>query len=219
MPPSSPGTRRARPPQPHTGPQARALVQRPYKTRFETPGIGRAALGSLDGQGPPGACYGTLTAEHRRQAQPAPPSPRRPHTFFAVHDRGASACTCRDRSRRAASAKERPSPDAAQSPWVTAQTTLVAVGRRRKRSLHAASGGAASAAESPRPRTLPARAPHRLGGHAGGRAPVAAHVSGRAPCAAHTSGLCPGFSNVQGRARRAPRAAHAFSVPGCGPSR
>lgn len=141
MPPSSPGTRRARPPQPHTGPQARALVQRLYKTRLETPGIGRAALGSLDGQGPPGACYGTLTAEHRRQAQPAPPSPRRPHTFFAVHDRGASACTRRDRSRRATSAKERPSPDAPQSPWVTAQTTLVAVGRRRKRSLHAASAG------------------------------------------------------------------------------
>lgn len=63
---------RARPPQPHTGPETCALVQGSHKTQLETPGIGLWS-GSVR-RAPPGACGGTMTAEPESQAQPAPPS-------------------------------------------------------------------------------------------------------------------------------------------------
>lgn len=98
--------------------------------------------------------------------------------------------------------RERPSPDAALSPWVTAQTTLVAVGRRRKRSLHAASAGSCVRREVPSAAHTSGQCPPSPG-RACGRARSCSSArfrpgSRRAPCAAHTSGLCPGFSHVPG---------------------
>lgn len=151
-------------------------------------------------QGPPGACCGSVTAEPGRQAQPAPPPPtRRPRTFFAAHDRGASSvCSRRDRSRRASSAKSRrrtrtetvgdsadnpgrsrPPPEAEPSRSLSRELSPPRnpLGRAHFRSVSPASQWACRRARSCSSARFRSRSP-------------------RAPCAAHTSGLCPGFSHI-----------------------
>lgn len=99
----------------------------------------------------PGPGIGDSRAGHTR---PSPsPSPR-PRTFFAAHDRGASARTRKDRSPRAGSAGEprgcRRTPKSATRAGGEQHRVLVVVGRRRhrKRSLPAA-----GASEQPEPRS------------------------------------------------------------------
>lgn len=196
-------------------------MQGSHKTRLETPGT-RLRSGSVRRVPWGRAMDGTVTAEHRGQALPAPPlhAPA-PHLLCRSWPRGLGLHA--QGSQPPGQLSERPSRDAALSPWVTAHTTLVAVGGRRKRILHAASAGSCvrrgvpSAAHTSGPCPTPP-------GRACGRARSCSSArfrpgSRRAPCAAHTSGLCPGFSHVQVPTRRSLSVAHASGVPGCGASR